>query len=67
MLERLELIVEKYYPIYPKDCRIRRAAQTDKRKMRIGRLIRELDGLTDEQKEQKIKQWEDESAGSQDI
>lgn len=61
MTERLQRIAEREIPITEKDCRVKRMHKMDNRKILIAAMLRKLHGLSDEQKENMVKQWEDAS------
>lgn len=54
--ERLQVIVEKMYPFSP--CGCDDDIITNVRNHRKGKLLRQLEGLTEEEKLLHVKQWE---------
>lgn len=58
MTERLQAIAEKQFPFPEKCCAATRAEIIAVRKMRVKRLTDQLAGLTPEEIEQKLNEWE---------
>lgn len=56
--DRLKSIAEKQLPFPEKCCAVTRSELTSLRKMRVRKMRDQLFGLTPEQVEEKVKEWE---------
>lgn len=56
--ERIKLIVEKIFPMPEKPCPVTKGEITSLRKIKTRSLTDKLHGLSDEEKESLIAEWE---------